>query len=399
MTAQMRTAWIVALGCLAASRAFSCSNTSDCTLSGACVGGRCVCDAPWKGERCEQLRLKPAAHARPFRPQRDANHFTWGAAPFYAADGRVCFLFTWLTGWADGNDTRPVPINDHISGSLGLACSSRLVGGPFEVVKNTTFPFRPGEFDAAYVENAVLLRYTKPADAAALAAGGNETGYLLAYTTSPPGVARSTLNWEGNGDPVTGTQYMGLAFTTDPAAGKWERLNRTILEPAPDGFESGIAINPAVLAFDDGSLSVMYRGRRDDGFGGCRMRSWSEPCVRPPTNTFTDPRWLKTEDPFAYKGPRGYIMLSHTFNHPPYASGGSGTKAYSLDGVTWTWGGYHAYNYTMALANGSAVSFFRREEPKLLLDAAGHPTALFNVVDDSFLYNNTAIIVQELDYS
>lgn len=53
----------------------------------------------------------------------------------------------------------------------------------------------------------------------------------------------------------------------------------------------------------------------------------------------------------------------------------------------------------MALTNGTELSFFRREEPKLLLSADGQPTALFNVVDDSFLYNNTRIIVQELDYN
>ena len=57
----------------------------------------------------------------------------------------------------------------------------------------------------------------------------------------------------------------------------------------------------------------------------------------------------------------------------------------------------------MALTNGTELtmmlSFFHREEPKLLLSADGQPTALFNVVDDSFLYNNTRIIVQELDYN
>jgi hypothetical protein len=385
---RLRGGLLLGWACVGAAGFFSCTNTSDCTLSGECVGGACVCDKPWTGERCEQLKLKPAELAVPFSPARDQNHFTWGAAPFYAVDGRVCLLFTWLTGWADGNDTRAVPTSDTTSGSLGLACAER-VAGPYDVLQNVSFPFRPGHYDAAYVENAVLLR--TPAE------GG---GYLLAYTTSPPGVARNTLNWEGNGDPVTGLQYMGLAFAKDPLAGPWERLNRTILEPAPGGFERGIAINPAVLAFADGSLSVAYRGARDDGFGGCRMRSWREPCVRPPVNPFGgDPRWVKAEDPFAYRGPRGYIMISHTFRHPPYASAGSGTKAYSLDGVHWTWAGYHAYNYTMVLTNGTELSFFRREEPKLLLSADGQPTALFNVVDDSFLYNNTRIIVQELDYS
>eukprot|EP00937_MAST-01D_sp_MAST-1D-sp2_P003908 g3908.t1 len=365
----------------------SCGSEEDCTLSGECVGGVCVCDKPWTGEQCQTLKLKPAALARPFQPAKPTpDHFTWGAAPFYApsrGDGAVCMYFTWLTGWADGNHTRPVPAGDKVSGSLGLACADQ-VTGPYRVMENISFPFRPGQFDDPYIENTVLTRSYEPA------------GWLMAYTTSPPGVNRSTVNWEGNGE----TQYMGLAFSTDPLRGPWRRLNRTILQPRADGFEQGIAINPALVAFPNGSLSVTYRGRADGGFGNCRMRSWTEPCVRPPTNLFSDKRWVKAEDPFSYKGPRGYIMLAHTFAHPPYVSQGSGTKAFSRDGFHWTFASYGAYSYTLEFADGAPPeTFYRREEPKLLLDAQGLPRALFNVVDSSFLYNDTRIIVQELDYS
>ena len=47
---------------------------------------------------------------------------------------------------------------------------------------------------------------------------------------------------------------------------------------------------------------------------------------------------------------------------------------------------------------GTHVHFNRREEPKLLFGADGNPIALFNVVDDSFFYNETRVIIQELDY-
>ena len=50
---------------------------------------------------------------------------------------------------------------------------------------------------------------------------------------------------------------------------------------------------------------------------------------------------------------------------------------------------------SLQLTNGSALHFNRREEPKLLLDRHTNlPLALYNVVDDSFLYNETRIIVQ-----
>ena len=204
-------------------------------------------------------------------------------------------------------------------------------------------------------------------------------------------MARSTKNWEGNGD----LQYMGLAYTQDPQKGPFERLNRTILIPKQDGFEKHIAINPAVLWMPNGTVVVSYRGADDDGFGNCVMKDWRSPCIRPSTNLFPDPVWAANhvEDAFTYKGPRGYIMLAHQF-----APAGRGVKAYSADGLHWVWAGDAAYPYTMPLANGTLLSFYRREEPKLLFGSDGRPLALFNVVDPNFLYNETRIIVQELDY-
>ena len=366
---------------------FECSTEWDCTLSGECVRGRCVCDKPWYGDKCQSLKLKPAKLAAPFVPKKTPNHITWGCAPFLANDGtgRVCMYFTWLVGWDDGNHTRPVPASDLLSGSLGMACAAS-VEGPYSIIEPVAFPFRPGQFDNSYLENAVLTY------------SSFDEGYLLAYTTSPPGIARNTLNWEGNGGNITGLQDIGIAFSKDPLKGEWKRLNRTILKPHTDGYEGGIAINPAVLTFPNGTVVVTFRGTHDDGYGNCVMENWEAPCVRPPKNLFnSDARWVGTEDPFSYRGPRGYIMISHSFKNQYHAA--AGTKAISRDGLNWVWAGTEAYNYTLTLENGSATTFFRREEPKLLMSNDGKPLALFNVVDDSFLYNNTRIIVQELDYS
>ena len=90
-------------------------------------------------------------------------------------------------------------------------------------------------------------------------------------------------------------------------------------------------------------------------------------------------------------------MISHSFENKFH--GAAGTKTISKDGLHWEWAGEEAYDYTMTLTNGSEYTFYRREEPKLLMSNDGTPLALYNVVDDSFNYNNTKIIVQELDYS
>lgn len=165
-----------------------------------------------------------------------------------------------------------------------------------------------------------------------------------------------------------------------------------------------MANNPAVLWFDNGTVAVAYRGYRDDGFGNCVAPSWLDVCVRPPQNLFDDPRWVGTEDAFAYSTSRGYIMLAHTFSKHNCTGGGlkcgAGVKAISEDGLHWTYVSDEAYDYTMQLQDGGPpLKFNRREEPKLLIDQkSGKPLALFNVVDDCFLYNSSRIIVQELDY-
>ena len=38
----------------------ACSNHGDCSFNGVCVKSACVCDAAWRGDRCQTLAVKPA---------------------------------------------------------------------------------------------------------------------------------------------------------------------------------------------------------------------------------------------------------------------------------------------------------------------------------------------------
>ena len=49
-----------------------------------------------------------------------------------------------------------MPWDDTTSGSLGLACADA-VTGPYTTVAGVAFPFRPTSYDAAYLENCVLV--------------------------------------------------------------------------------------------------------------------------------------------------------------------------------------------------------------------------------------------------
>ena len=189
---------------------------------------------------------------------------------------------------------------------------------------------------------------------------------------------------------------MGVAASASPM-GPWARRSTAVLMPEPGGFEQGIANNPAIVQLVDGSLSITYRGRADMGYGNCAAPSWGAPCTRPLVNLFNgDSRWWQTEDPFTFHGPRGYILIAHNTNGT--WADGRGVKAVSRDGVHWTWASDEAYPYTQQLANGTAIVYARREEPKLLLEG-GRPTALFNAVYEPWAGGFSRIIVQEVDWT
>ena len=76
------------------------------------------------------------------------------------------------------------------------------------------------------------------------------------------------------------------------------------------------------------------------------------------------------EDPGIFRDARGnFHILTHDFADP------TGGHAFSADGLNWTFAG-QAYGRTMQLANGSSVSFSRRERPQVLV-LDGKPAFLF----------------------
>jgi hypothetical protein len=59
----------------------NCSGAQDCSLNGACVDGRCQCEASWTGHNCQRLALLPLpAGAEGYG--RAPNITSWGASIF-----------------------------------------------------------------------------------------------------------------------------------------------------------------------------------------------------------------------------------------------------------------------------------------------------------------------------
>jgi len=100
-----------------------CAVDLDCSLNGECVGGGCVCDAPWDGTRCQTMVLEAGklglfdiplaafhgvAPTTAVPPVPSPNSTSWGASVLLAPeDGKYyawaasmtneCLLADWLT--------------------------------------------------------------------------------------------------------------------------------------------------------------------------------------------------------------------------------------------------------------------------------------------------------------
>ena len=76
------------------------------------------------------------------------------------------------------------------------------------------------------------------------------------------------------------------------------------------------------------------------------------------------------------RDPRGnYHALFHAFD-----GGNVGGHAYSRDGIAWTLSQTYAYTRTVEAADGTFITYPRRERPHLALDADGNPAYLTNGV-------------------
>ena len=69
-----------------------CSSDLGCSLNGRCVGGRCQCDAAWRGPRCGELALLPAASQNGYGGP-GSNVSSWGGgAAFDPVTGKFIMV-------------------------------------------------------------------------------------------------------------------------------------------------------------------------------------------------------------------------------------------------------------------------------------------------------------------
>ncbi len=75
-------AWPLLLSALLPTAA-ACTDDLDCQLNGACTGGECVCDRPWRGADCGDLDIDDGAIAYGWGSPLTPTTTSWGGGPPY----------------------------------------------------------------------------------------------------------------------------------------------------------------------------------------------------------------------------------------------------------------------------------------------------------------------------
>lgn len=345
-----------------------CANEEDCSLAGACVDGRCICDGWTHGDRCEVLNLLPVdADAVGYRNASGFN--TWGGASIEGGDGKHYLFLSQIGGRC--------PLLGHWAVvSEGVRLVGATPNGPWsepEVIlpsfAHNVKPFRAPDgtwllFYIGGVNNRTENCTGQPDDA-----------FAAASLPLPAGHRSSSTPW---GKTTAGPIMLASASRPDAARGEW-----TVHGPLTDSVEWHSATNPSAVLFPNGSvlLAVSRAWAPSPKPGGgkrttlMRANSWRGPYTNI-THGYNDSIG-NGEDPDLFRTPRGFHMLNHN-------TGPASTKMwFSKDGVT-NWktavGGRDAFNATVLYTNGTEVTVCQRQRPQVVMGTDGMPGWLWTGV-------------------
>lgn len=343
---------LLLVSAVAISCSIGCSVDDDCSLNGVCATGVCACDAGWTGATCSQLNLLPA----PLPPENGynvPNTSSWGAGVIQDA----------LTG------SFHMYVSEFINhcGLLSWHNNSRVVHA---VSVAATGPY--------LYSDEVIPAYAHNPSVAPTADGD---GLILVHIGA--GV------WNGQQpECVNGSTQSRLNATATPPLSP-----ATASSPYPTLCSNGVnqawlpcnwtgsaapseGTNPTIWVMSNGSIATGGNSNYSLSFTlgvNCTRfacDTWSAPVNVTPNRT--------GEDPWIWQDARDHW---HALFHDMSPDAPTGRHAFSRDGVAWTLTSELVYNGTVLYADGSSITYTKRERPHLLLDVRTRtPLALFTGV-------------------
>ena len=182
---------------------------------------------------------------------------------------------------------------------------------------------------------------------------------------------------------------IGVATAPRPE-GPWTRRDRPVLDTRPGTFYSFLTSNPAPVVHDDGSVLLMFKARRYEGTVHSRMMLGVARAPHPlgpyevvgDEPIFSSTRFGEVEDPFVWKGPRGYEMIAKDMTGSLVGEKHAGVHAWSADGLDWRLSERRkAWTRTVRWDDGRTETLGQLERPFLLIEQ-GRPTWLFAAAGD-----------------
>ena len=179
---------------------------------------------------------------------------------------------------------------------------------------------------------------------------------------------------------------IGLAVADSPY-GPWKRLDEPILKTKPNTFFSFLTSNPSPVVQEDGSVMMIFKGRRhmEDGkYSNMALGIAYAPTIEGPYRVLNNEQPIfqvagqgEAEDPFLWKDDKGYHAIFKDHVAKFTGEKGGGVMAHSKDGINWTVDkDPKAYSKTVEWEDGTIAKQGQLERPFILFEDC-KPTFIF----------------------
>lgn len=190
---------------------------------------------------------------------------------------------------------------------------------------------------------------------------------------------------------------IGLAMADSPY-GPWTRLDEPILHTKPNTFFSFFTSNPSPVIQEDGSVIMIFKGRRYEGnqHSAMAMGIAYAPCVEGPYTVINNEQPIfhvngqgEAEDPFLWKDKDGFHIIFKDHVGKFTGERGGGTMAHSKDAINWTIDkNPKAYSKTVEWEDGKVELQGQLERPFILFEDNKPAYLFFATMDGPGEFHN-----------
>ncbi len=179
---------------------------------------------------------------------------------------------------------------------------------------------------------------------------------------------------------------VGMAVADSPY-GPWRRLDEPILKTKPNTFYSFLTSNPSPIIQEDGSVMMIFKGRRyvgNDGYSDMSLGMAYAPSIESPYQMLNNDCPIfevdgqgEAEDPYLWKDKNGYHAIFKDHVSKFTGEWGGGVMAHSKDGIHWTIDkDPKAYSLTVEYEDGKIEKQGQLERPFIFFEN-GKPAYIF----------------------